>query len=302
MKILVYGSINLDITFFVPHIVLPGETMNSKGKAIRPGGKGANQASAIALSGSECYLAGKINAKDNWILELLNSYKVNTDFVLKNGSHTGEATIQIADNGQNSIILTPGSNRELHKAEIDEVLENFTQGDILVIQNETNHINSLILKAKTKKLRIVFNPSPITRDLLNLPLDLVDMFFVNEIEARALANCDGDDETVLKKLSQIYKNAEIIMTLGNKGAFYRKGEYQAFCDIYPVKVLDTTCAGDTFLGYFLTSYFTLSHSIEDSLALASKSSSIAVSRIGSLESIPHKEEVYHNHASLELFD
>ena len=300
MKTLVYGSLNIDITYFVSHIVTPGETLSSNSRAIRAGGKGANQAAALALAGSVCYLAGKIAQKDYWILDLLNKYGVNTDFVLKSGDATGEAIIQIANNGQNSIILSPGANRELHRIEIDAVLEHFEPGDLLVLQNETNHVNSLILAAKNKGMKVAFNPSPIADNIYSLPLSLVDIFFVNEIEASALASYKGDLKTTLNKLSALYPNAEIIMTAGSKGSYYKYKETEAYCGINPVKVVDTTGAGDTFTGYFLTSRYVYNYSVEDSLALASKASSIAISRIGSMEAIPKSNEVFHSHEERPL--
>lgn len=291
-KVLVYGSLNIDITYFVDHIVQPGETLSSKSRTIRAGGKGANQATALALAGAPCYLAGKIASKDNWILELLKGYGVNTDFVLQTGSSTGEAFIQIDEQGQNSIILSPGSNYELHRNEIEQVLSFFSEGDILVLQNETNHINSLIIAAKHKGMKIALNPSPMNEKIFSLPLSMVDILFVNEIEAQALARTEGDFKTLISTLSTLYPNAEIIMTAGAQGAYYKYRETEEFSDIYPVKVVDTTSAGDTFTGYFLSSRYILDLSIKDALSLASKASSLTVSRQGSMESIPKGCEVY----------
>ncbi len=291
-KVLVYGSLNIDITYFVDHIVQPGETLSSKSRVIRAGGKGANQATALALAGSPIFLAGKIGEKDTWILDLLKGYGVNTDFVLQTGSSTGEAFIQVDEQGQNAIVLSPGANYELHRNEIEQVLNCFGEGDILVLQNETNHINSLMIAAKHRGMKIAFNPSPMNEKIFTLPLNMVDIFFVNEIEATKLAKTEGDFKTLINTLSALYPNAEIIMTAGAQGAYYKYKDTEEFSAIYPVKVVDTTSAGDTFTGYFITARYILDLSIKDALSLASKASSLTVSRKGSMESIPKGSEVY----------
>jgi Sugar kinases, ribokinase family len=292
MKILIYGSLNNDITYTVPHISMPGETLSSTSRSVRPGGKGANQAAAVGKAGAPCFLAGKIGESDTALLKRLNECKVNTEYVLTNGSSTGEAIIQIAENGENSIVLSPGANHELKIEEIGKTLDCFEKGDIMMLQNETNQINALILAARTRGIKVIFNPSPVTDDVFSLPLDFVDLFFVNEIEAAMLAKEDGDYSHLLDKLCEKYPEAEIVLTAGSHGAYYGYKEKRAYSDIFPVKVVDTTSAGDTFSGFFIAARYFYNCSVEDSLKLASKASSLAVSRLGSLDSIPDGKEVF----------
>ncbi len=292
MKILVYGSINIDSVYSVDHIALPGETTKASGLSISAGGKGANQAAALAKAGSDVWFAGKAGEGADWIVKLLESFNVHTEYLCRTESPNGQAIIQLDKKRQNSIITLPGANGEIETTEIDSVLEHFGEGDCLVLQNEIPHIGYLIEKASEKDMCIVFNPSPIPTDIASLPLGKVSLLVVNEIEGAAIAGLgsDSDYREILSVLEVKYPSTEIVMTIGAQGALYRYKGDEFFASGVKVKAVDTTGAGDTFLGYFLT-YKNEGHSVENCLADACMAAGLAVSRPGAMQSIPLRSEV-----------
>jgi len=310
MKILVYGSLNIDQIFSVDHIVQPGETTSSYSLEKSAGGKGANQAAALAKAGMEVYLAGKIGEDGRFLLDLLNSYGVNTSKVAVYSGATGQAIIQLDRNKQNSILLYAGGNGEIREDEIGSVLEPFGKGDVILLQNEIPYVGAIMKKAKQREMKIFFNPSPYDEKISKLPLDLVDLFFVNEIEAAALASAlaaanaeesgkaaevfpDGNGvslSVILDRIIQKFPGAEIILTAGRNGAYYGFGTTREKGDIIELPVADTTGAGDTFTGYYIAAREM--YAVPEALALACKAASIAVSRKGAMGSIPFRSEVF----------
>ena len=203
---------------------------------------------------------------------------------------TGHAIIQVDKNAQNSIILFPGENKAIEKVEIDSVLSNFSAGDWIVLQNEINELKYIIDKAYDKDINICFNPAPFDRSILDLPLEKVSLLVVNEIEGAALAGIDSSFEEVLKTIKQRYPKCNILLTLGSDGSLYYGNNEVVSQNCFKVKAVDTTAAGDTFIGYFLAS-ITDGFDIKDALEIASAASAITVSRNGAMDSIPYKEEV-----------
>jgi ribokinase len=295
MKILVYGSLNIDLIFTVDHIVQPGETIACGTLERSAGGKGANQAAALAKAGIDVYMAGKIGPDGRFLLDLLGSYGVNTEKVAIYPGATGQALIQLDRNGQNSIILYAGGNGEIQKEEIDGVLESFGSGDSILLQNEIPHVGVIMERAKKRGMKIVFNPSPYDEKIEKLPLNLVDVFFVNEIEAAALVALPvgTPPPLILDRLTVRFPAAEIILTAGRDGAYYGSGRVYEKGEIIDLPVADTTGAGDTFTGYYIAArekQFTISAALN----LACKAASIAVSRKGAMQSIPLKGEVFND--------
>jgi ribokinase len=298
MKTLVFGSLNIDLIFSVDHIVIPGETISSSGLIKSAGGKGANQAAALAKAGMNVFMAGKIGQDGEFLLKLLGSYGVNTKHTARYEGATGQALIQVDKNGQNSIVLYSGGNGLITKNEIDAALSRFGSDDVAVLQNEIANTGYIIEEAKKRGLRVCLNPSPYDGKIEKLPLDLVDIFFVNEIEAAALANhrdpAAGDKSSLPEILDQLtvrFPKSEIILTAGKDGAYYGAGSVRAKGEILDLPVADTTGAGDTFTGYFLAAR-QRGMNIEEALNLACKAASIAVSRMGAMEAIPLGGEVF----------
>lgn len=292
-KILNYGSLNIDKTFFLDHIVKPGETISSHDYKENAGGKGCNQAGALAKAGCDVYMAGKIGKDGLFILDLLNSFKVNTNYVSSEAKVTGQALIQVSKEGQNSIILSSGANMENTLSEIDNTLKHFSKGDYLILQNEINNIEYLINKGYEKGMIICFNPSPFTEEILKLPLEKISYFFVNEIEAAqiALSSSKNDYNKILNNIKKEFPNSKIVMTIGKEGAFFAYKDEKYHQPIIDSPVKDTTAAGDTFMGYFISSIIK-GYTAEKALYYATKASSITVSKVGALISIPFEKDVF----------
>ena len=293
MKVLVFGSLNIDLIFSVDYIVRGGETISSSDFKRSAGGKGANQAAALAKAGLETFLAGKIGADGAFLRGLLESYGVNTAHVLNYGGATGQAIIQLDRDRQNAIVLFAGGNAAIEAAEVDAVLAGFGEGDHLVLQNEISLSPLIIEKARERNMRIVLNPSPYDGRIGQFPLDLVDMLFVNEIEGSGLAGLPLGSlhSAVLDALTLRFPRCEIVLTVGKEGAYYGLGAERAKGEIIDTPVVDTTAAGDTCLGFFLAAR-ARGFSPEAALAAACRASSIAVSRPGAMESIPFAREVF----------
>lgn len=302
MKILNYGSLNIDLTCHVPHIVRPGETISSTGVKRNVGGKGANQSAAIALAGGSVYHAGKIGKDGAFILDHLKSRGVNIDHIsVDESSATGQAMIQVDASGQNSIVLFAGTNKLIEKSEVDAALSPFGEGDYIVLQNEISNLEYIFAKALEKKMKIVFNPSPFEPSLLSLPIGKVSLLFVNEIEGLSISQApiggsigaapEAAAKSILGELSAKYPDTEIVLTMGKEGAWHSFKGATERGRIVDLPVADTTGAGDTFTGYFLVSRLK-GHSVAEALAFACKASSLAVSRPGAMEAIPAASEVF----------
>ncbi len=285
MRILNFGSTNIDIIFAVDHIVLPGETISSTSMTRSPGGKGANQSVAVAMAGEhEVFHAGKIGSDGLWIKEKLESKGVRTDFLTIGKNPTGQALIQVAASGQNSIVLYAGSNKEFTTKEIDEVFTHFEAGDWVMLQNEINLTGYIMEKAHKKGLSICFNPAPYEPSVLDLPLPLLDLLLVNEVEATGLSG-KTDPEEAMDSLTQQFPETDIILTLGAKGARYGRGSVRYSYGTWNVPVVDTTAAGDTFIGCYVANIAKGKH-VQEALELASAASSVTVMRPGAMDSIP----------------
>lgn len=297
MKILNFGSLNIDHVYGVEHIVLPGETESSTSLDDFPGGKGLNQSIAAAKAGAKIYHAGMIGKDGTMLKKLLADSGADVKFVRVCDVPTGNAIIQVDSSGQNSIILYGGANKSISKEFVDEVIENFDSGGILLLQNEINNIPYIMKKAYEKGMQIYLNPSPITKELLEYPLELVKCFVLNEIEGKELTG-KSDEQSITNGLLEKYPGCKVLLTLGKRGAVYKDAQNEYRHGIYHVKAVDTTAAGDTFTGYFIASIAN-NKSVQESLRLASIASSIAVSRHGAAVSIPLFEEVINSNLVLE---
>jgi len=293
MKTLVYGSLNIDLVFSVDHIVCPGETISSSALSKSAGGKGANQAAALAKAGMKTWIAGKIGKDGSFLLELLESYGVHIEKVVQYEGPSGQAIIQVDKEGQNSIILFAGGNDMVLPVEIDQVISAFGKGDLIMLQNEIANTDLIMKMAKNRGMKIVMNPSPWNERAKNLPLELVDMLFVNEIEGAGLAEMEPGmpAEDILSRLCSHFPKTEIILTIGKDGAYYGLNKSRSMAKIIPVPVVDTTGAGDCFSGYFIASR-EQGGSVQISLDIACKAASITVSRKGAMESFPFRDEVF----------
>ena len=291
MKVLSFGSLNIDYVYHVNHIVNKGETVSSTSLDTIPGGKGLNQSIALAKAGAEVYHAGRVGTEGEFLLTWCRENGVNTDYTLVDSEEkTGHAIIQVDENGQNSIVLFGGSNQRQTKEQIDDALKFFEKGDVLLLQNEINHLPYLIEEAYRKEMMIVLNPSPMNAKIFECDLSKVSLFLLNEVEGEQLTGT-SDEREMCHALKEKYLEARFVLTLGSKGAYYVDQEQQIFQEAFKVNAVDTTAAGDTFTGYFLANLLK-GESVEMCLKMAAKASSIAVTREGASVSIPRREEVH----------
>ena len=291
-KILNFGSLNLDYVYHVDNFVRPGETISAKSVFVNCGGKGLNQSIAAAKAGAKVFHAGKIGKDGSVLKQELEDNGVNTDYLKQSETYTGNAIIQVDKNGQNNIILFAGSNHEIAEDEIDDCIRNFDKGDYLILQNEINNISYLMKSASDRGMYIVFNPSPINDSIYEYPIELVSLLILNEIEGNALTGKNEPYE-IIDSLKVKYPNTDVLLTLGKDGAVFFDGEKNIKHGIYKTKVVDTTAAGDTVLGYFVAE-MSKGLNAEKALELASRASSITVSRSGAAASIPDEDEVLNN--------
>ena len=289
MKILNFGSLNIDKVYAVEEIVKGGETIDSVSFSESVGGKGLKQSIDVAKAGGNIMHAGCVGKDGEILLQALKDNNVDTSLIKTVETASGQAIIQVDKHGQNCIILFHGANYEVDKAYIDEAMQDFAQGDILILQNEISNIDYIIEVAKAKQMKIYLNPSPINENLNKYNMQAIDGIFVNEHEGAYLAGKEKVED-ILDSLASKYPELEIILTFGDKGAYYRHKDINIFQPAYKVDAVDTTAAGATFTGYFIA-LRQQGKSIEESLQKASKASSITVSRKGASISIPKIAEV-----------
>lgn len=289
MKVLNFGSLNLDMVYRMEHMVRKGETLAAERLDKFPGGKGLNQSVALARAGANVFHAGNIGPDGEMLTDILKEGGVNTLYVHTVEEPTGHAVIQVDKAGDNSIMLYAGANGAVTSRQIDTVLQGFEKGDWLVLQNEINMLGEIMDKAYAKGMRIALNPSPISPVIRSLPLEKVSIFMLNEIEGQEMTGKQEPKE-ILDALLQAYPGAAVVLTLGSKGSVYADAEQRLYQDIYKVKAVDTTAAGDTFTGFFISVLLETGNP-QEALDTAAKASALAVSRKGAAPSIPVMEEV-----------
>lgn len=289
MNIVNFGSCNIDYVYQLNHIVNVGETEHSEKMEVFPGGKGLNQSIAIAKAGATVYHAGFIGKDGQLLLDTMKECGVNVSFVQRVNQPNGHAIIQVSSKGENSIFIHTGSNGLFTKDYIDSVLSNFGKGDLLLLQNEINDIDYIVEKGYEKEMITVINPSPIDSALEKVDFDKISYAVLNEIEGEYLSGCK-EPAKIISTLRKKYPQMKIVLTLGDKGCMYHDTKKLYCAPAYDVNVVDSTAAGDTFLGYFIAS---LSENLppEKTLERACMASALAVSKKGAAPSIPYSQDM-----------
>lgn len=290
-RIITLGSLNLDFTYQLPKPLEVGETLSSLSYRCGAGGKGANQSIAAARAGAEVYHAGRIGSDGTLLRRTLADSGVRLDFLEEVETPTGHAVVLINDAGDNSIVLYGGANRTIDDAFIDRVTSAAKPGDILLLQNEITNIDHAMEAGKKAGMRVAFNFAPFDPKLApELPLSLCDYLFLNRIEAGGIAG-KSDVEEILETLARRYPETELVLTLGPEGAVALTPAGQRFhADSPLVKVVETTAAGDTFIGYYLAGIL---DGLKPGKALerACRAAALCCSRAGAAESIPTRAEL-----------
>ncbi|MBQ8345504.1 MAG: ribokinase [Clostridia bacterium] len=297
MTILNFVSCNLDYVYSMDHIVVPGETQASEEMEVFAGGKGLNQSVALARAGAEVFHGGCIGEDGEMLRTLLADSGVNVSLLRQIDGKNGHAIIQVAADGQNSILLYAGSNRCITKEQMDEALSLFSEGDMLLLQNEINDISYLIDRAYERGIRIFLNPSPCDESLRAISFEKLSCIVLNEIEAKFFTGKEHPTEH-LAFFRERYPHLTVMLTLGGDGCVYSDGYQTVSHPIFPVTAVDTTAAGDTFTGYFMAA---LAEGREpaEAIRLASAAAALAVSVKGAAPSIPLRKQVENMLANAE---
>ncbi len=293
MKILNFGSLNVDYVYSVDYFVRAGETLKANSREVLPGGKGLNQSVALARAGAQVYHAGCIGADGEFLRQLLNKKGVNTEYLRTIDGMQGHTIIQVDKKGENCILLYGGTNRRIGDSQIDETLAHFGQGDWLVLQNEVNSLPRIVDAAFARGMRIVLNPSPYEEGLKEVDFGKLSWLLVNEVEA---CQCSGSDEPerAWDVLHARYPRLSVLITLGSAGSIAHAvgpdGVDTVRQQAFRADAVDTTAAGDTFTGFFIGG-LAEGRPLDECIRRASMASAISVTRMGAAVSIPKVEEV-----------
>jgi ribokinase len=220
---------------------------------------------------------------------MLQAAGVDTSLMLHSNDVSGHAIIQVSDSGQNCILLYGGTNQMLTEDYVDQTLDKFGDEDFVLLQNETNLVGKIIEKAARKGLKVALNAAPYSEEVNAFPIDQLDWLIVNEVEGEGIiGGAVGGD--LLQRLAERFPQTSILLTLGSRGAqCYRDGHYASIGSC-KVQAVDTTAAGDTFSGYFLSGVLE-GLSLAEILRLATVASALCVQRPGAANSIPTRAEV-----------
>ena len=289
MAIINFGSINIDHVYQVDHFVQPGETLASTHYQQLLGGKGANQSIALAQAGADVCHVGSIHENDAAFKQALIKKGVDCRGVKCSETPSGHAIIQVTPSGENAIVLFGGANQTITAKTVMQALDGTKPSDWVLTQNETSSIDQVLRQAKEKQLKVAFNPAPMSESVKSLPLECIDLLIVNETEAAALTEKDSLDDIVAVFKEQ-WSECEVIITLGKAGVMMLKNNDCIKVDAFLVDAVDTTAAGDTFIGYFLSAYSNHADA-KRALIRGCAASAIAVTREGAAQSIPTQKEV-----------
>lgn len=289
MKVVNFGSLNIDHIYRVSHAVTPGETLAAAAYQTAFGGKGLNQSIAIARAGRSVSHAGCVGSGGQAMAEYLRESGVDISLLRQSAAPQGHAVIQVNDSGNNCIIIFGGSNREVTTAYIDQVLAGLETGDLVVLQNEVSNVDYIIRAAHARGCVVVFNASPIDESVLGIDYSCVDWLIINEIEGAAIAGV-REIGAVIPALAERWPALRIILTLGEEGSLCYAGGTTYRQAAFPARAVDTTAAGDTFLGYCVAGLMD-GTPVEEILRTASAASAIAVSTLGAAASIPARDRV-----------
>lgn len=295
-KIVVLGSINMDLVTFCERAPRGGETLLGKEFRQIPGGKGANQAVAMGKLGADVTMLGKVGTEGMGEI-LLNSMEkdgVKTDRIEKSSVTTGIAKIIVEESGQNRILVVPGANGDVDNAYVDRNIETVKNSDVLVCQLEIpmESVKYAFSKAKEMGKITVLNPAPAA----HLDEEIIknsDYIIPNETELEIITGIKTDTLEGVKEAAAalLQKGVKgLLITLGSKGSLYIDRDKEIMTPAYKVKAVDTTAAGDSFIGGFVKG-LSQGMETEQAIELGTKVAAISVTRIGAQTSLPTEEEV-----------
>lgn len=300
-KVVILGSLNVDTTLHVEEMPKPGETITAKSKTNSAGGKGANQAIASVRSGATTSFIGQVgnDQAGQLMIKTLKDNNVNTDHInIVDDEGTGSAVILLNEVGQNSIMVYGGANQSMTIDCVNQADELLKDTDFVIAQFETPQEVTLEVfkKAKAAGAVTILNPAPAAKIIPEI-LSVTDLIIPNETESATLTGIEVLDENTMSLNAKKFKEmgaSNLIITVGDRGAFFSTDEEEGFVPAFKVKAVDTTAAGDTFIGALTSQLNKDLSNIKDALIYAQKASSITVQGLGALPSIPTKEQIMNN--------
>ncbi len=279
------GSINADNLYYLRHLPAPGETIAAHDYRQGLGGKGANMSVAAARAGARVMHIGAVGPDGKWAIDRLLEFGVDTQHISIIDTPTGHANICVADDGENAIVLFTGANRRVTDQMIGAALAEASPGDYLLMQNETSGQDFAAPTAQTLGMRVVYAAAPFDADVVAQVIPYVDLLVLNQGEAEELQRSLG------KKLADLPVD-DIVVTLGAKGCKWVSNKWKKTktFSAYPVDVVDTTGAGDTFTGY-LVAALDRRLSMSDGITLALQAAALMVARQGTADVIPDLKDI-----------
>lgn len=290
--ILTIGSLNIDHVYQVQDISRPGETIHTKSYSQFCGGKGLNQSLAAVRAGARVAHAGCIGEDGKWLVSLLEEEGVDISLIETKNLSTGHAIIQVSDQGENSIFIYGGANQSLDAENLRKSFNLAKQPTYLLLQNETNVVVEAMNMAHAQGIPIAYNPAPMDDDLWSkFPLEFVSILFVNEIEGATLAGSEKTTD-ILDYIIARLPMTSLVLTKGANGVTCRQGNETFSVPGHIVDVVDTTAAGDTFVGYCLAK-LAQGQDLSSAITVANRAAAICVTRVGAAPSIPYAQELDH---------
>lgn len=297
-KVVVLGSINVDTTYHVERFTQPGETISAKSKSSAPGGKGANQAVAAARSGAKTSFIGAVGSDNEgeYMREALKENGIDIHHIMIDQYHgTGTAAVTLDASGQNNIMIYGGANQAMTTDVLDGIDDVLDDADFLISQFETPQEVTLeaFKMAKEHGVTTILNPAP-AHDIIPELLHYTDVITPNESECALLTGIEIADEESMLKSAEYFRSRgvkHLLITLGSKGVFYATPTAHGLVPAFKVKAVDTTAAGDTFIGTLSSQMKVDLSNVADALVYAQRASSLTVQQMGAMPSIPTAEKV-----------
>lgn len=278
-----FGSINADYIYRVPHLPAPGETLAAERLNRELGGKGANQSVAVARAGVPVSHIGAVGADGAWAIAALEGYGVDCAHIATVDAPTAHAIINVDPHGENAIVIFPGANAKQSLPRLEEALDRAEQGDILMLQNETNLQAEAAQLARSKGMTVVYSAAPFSASAVQDVLDHVDILVMNEVEAAQLTEALG------MALDDIPVRA-LIVTKGADGADWIERGQTFHVEALPAVPVDTTGAGDCFIGYTVAG-LAEGKPPQEAMRLGSAAAALQVQMLGTAGAIPSRSEV-----------
>jgi ribokinase len=298
-KVVVLGSTNVDQFLSVERYAQPGETLhvNNAQKAFG-GGKGANQAIASARLNAQTTFISKVGKDDlaNFMFDDFKEAGINTQYISKSDTvDTGQAFITVDAEGHNTIYVYGGANMDISPEDVNTAKDEIAQSDYVVAQLEVpvDAIIQAFKIARNAGVTTILNPAP-AETLPEELLALTDVIIPNEFEAATLSGIPVDDKLSMEQNANYFLELGIkvvIITIGEQGTYYAVKEGSGFVEAYKVNAIDTTAAGDTFIGAFVSKFNIKELNLKETIDYANKAASVTVQRSGAQASIPLAKEV-----------